>query len=229
MDGRRIEIQSAATATGNGRNLGVMDWAHVIFSVTGTFVGTITFEGTLDGANWTSIQAYNLSDGAVSTTTITTGLYGYSVAGLGDVRARISAYTNGSITVLARGVDEVPGLSSSGMIRSTATETAAIINGANLSGEIDFRSFSMMTIHMPAAWTPASMGFKVSTESGGTFIPLYDENGNLVQITSPAVDKAYVAPAELAAVRFVKLWSQNGSGTNTNQGAARTLEVDLKA
>ena len=105
MYGDRKQIQAAATATGNGKNFGVFDWAHVVFSVTGTFAGTITFEASLDGSNWTSIEVYKLSDGVVSTTTTTTGLFRCCVAALGDVRARISAYTSGSITVLARGVD----------------------------------------------------------------------------------------------------------------------------
>lgn len=108
MDGYRSEIQSAAAATGNGKNLGVMDWAHVVFSVTGTFSATITFEGTLDGTNWSAVEVYKRSDGVVSTTTTATGLYACNVAALGDVRARISAYTSGSITVLARGVDVSP-------------------------------------------------------------------------------------------------------------------------
>ena len=107
--------------------------------------------------------------------------------------------------------------------------TLTIANGANLSDALDFRLFSMLTVLMPAAWTAASIAFKVCSTNGGTYLPLYDDNGNLVQIDSPAVDKAYAAPPAVAGAIWVKLWSQNGSGTNTNQGAARSLIVDVKS
>lgn len=94
---------------------------------------------------------------------------------------------------------------------------------------IDMRHKSMLVVHMPSAWTSASIGFKVSSSETGTFLPLYDDNGNLVQIDSPSASQAYVAPAALAAALWVKLWSQNGSGTNTAQAADRTFTVDLKA
>lgn len=114
--------------------------------------------------------------------------------------------------------------------RKSQTQTVNIANGANLSTEIiDLRDESMLIVHMPAAWTAASIGFKVASEYAGTYLPLYDDNGNLVQIDAPAVDCAYVAPAEVAACRFVKLWSQDGAAANTNQGAARALVIDKKA
>jgi hypothetical protein len=112
--------------------------------------------------------------------------------------------------------------------RDHTTVDVTIANGASLSQAIDFRQFSLMTVRMPATWTAASIGFKVSDTAGGTFSPLYDDGGSLVQISSPTANNAYVAPAEVAAGHWVKLWSQNGSGSDTNQAAARTLAVDLK-
>ena len=112
MYGTREAIQSAETATGDGELFNATKFAHAVLQVTGTFVGTITFEGSVNGADWIAIQVHNLTNGAVSTTTTTIGLYGCSLAGLGDVRARISAYTSGSITVSCRGVEESAGLSS---------------------------------------------------------------------------------------------------------------------
>jgi hypothetical protein len=109
----------------------------------------------------------------------------------------------------------------------TFTITAAIANGAALSDAFRFSRFSSLIIRMPAAWTAASLGFHVSNSQGGTYVPLYDEDGSLVEITSPAVDKAYTAPAALAGAHWVKLWSETG-GSGVNQAAARTLGLDLK-
>ena len=114
--------------------------------------------------------------------------------------------------------------------RKSRTETINIANGGNLSTEIiDMRDYSMLVVNMPAAWTAASIGFKVAPEYAGTYAALYDDNGNLVQIDSPTAASVYSAPAEVAACRFVKLWSQDGAGSNTAQGAARALIVDKKS
>ncbi len=111
--------------------------------------------------------------------------------------------------------------------RRVHTEELAM--ATNLSDAWDNELFAMGNVRMPATWTAASIGFKVADVLAGTYLPLYDDNGNLVQIDSPTADKAYTFPAEVAAARFVKLWSQDGAGANANQGAARTLYVDLKS
>jgi len=79
----------------------VGDLASLVMQVVGTFVGTVTFEATVDQTNWVAIQAVNLNDGSAATTATAPGLYACRVVGLKQVRARISAYTSGSITVAA--------------------------------------------------------------------------------------------------------------------------------
>jgi len=96
-------LQDAATATGTGNTLTVSGYPYTVFQVSGTFVGTIAFQATIDGANWHSILLENLGTGVSATTTTATGLYRAHTVGLGIVRANITAYTSGSITVIARG------------------------------------------------------------------------------------------------------------------------------
>lgn len=112
--------------------------------------------------------------------------------------------------------------------RSSTSNSVTIASSGNLSSALEMSGASGGIIQMPAAWTAASIGFKVCNTVDGTYLPLYDQDGVLVQIDSPAVDKAYTMPTELFGALYVKLWSQNGSGTNTNQGAARTLTVTIK-
>lgn len=104
--------------------------------------------------------------------------------------------------------------------------TVTIANGAALSGVINMEEFTQGIIHMPAAWTAADIGFYVSSEVGGTYLPVSNASG-LVVISGPAVDNAYVLPADIYPARYIKLWS-NTAGSDENQGAARTLIVDLK-
>lgn len=98
-------MQSAATATGNGTALATTDAANgahttLTMQVAGITTATITFEATVDGSNWVAVACTNLNDGTAATTATANGLYRLTCLGLVSVRARISAYTSGTITVI---------------------------------------------------------------------------------------------------------------------------------
>lgn len=95
-------MQTAAAATGNGTPLDMNGYNVALFHVTGTFSATITWEATIDGTNWAAWPATN-SSGAAATTTTATGLYRMDVFAASAVRARISIYGSGSVTVVGRG------------------------------------------------------------------------------------------------------------------------------
>ena len=116
------------------------------------------------------------------------------------------------------------------MLRSARAGSVTIANGAALSGAFALAHHTMGVLYKPATWTAADIGFYVCQQEAGTYMPLYNVNGVLVNITglSTTVVEAYALPAELAGCRYVKVWSQN-SGTSANQGAARVIALDLKA
>lgn len=91
-------LQNAAVATGNGNTLDVSGMSVVAFQTSGTFVGTVVFEGTSDGTNWVSLTCYTLNGVTQTSSSTTARMLRCSVAGIPSVRARISAYTSGSIT-----------------------------------------------------------------------------------------------------------------------------------
>ena len=70
--------------------------------ITGTWVGTITFEASLDGTTWTAINATPASTSTPQTTTTVNGLYRLGPGGFQQFRANMSAFTSGSATVLLR-------------------------------------------------------------------------------------------------------------------------------
>jgi len=99
-------LQNAATAIGDGSALTVTGntiggMATATFQVAGITTATVTFEATVDGSNWIAVQAVNLNSGTAATTATANGLYRLTALGLISVRARISAYTSGTITVTA--------------------------------------------------------------------------------------------------------------------------------
>jgi len=96
-------LQNAAGANGNGASLAVTGAQSVGFSVSGTFNATVNFEGTVDGGtNWISlpVRPANLA-GTVTATTVV-GSFIASAAGLSHVRARISGWSSGTVTVAAQ-------------------------------------------------------------------------------------------------------------------------------
>lgn len=112
--------------------------------------------------------------------------------------------------------------------RESRTQSTTILSGTALSGVLSFYEYAYGIVHMPAVWTAADIGFQVSSELNGTFLPLYDDAGALVEISSPAADQAHAIPVEVLAARFVKLWSQSG-GAGVNQAGDRALSMDMKS
>ena len=112
--------------------------------------------------------------------------------------------------------------------RGVSVKSLTIANGEALTEAFDMQIHAGMTILMPAAWTAANIGFKVCDTEDGTFLPLYDDGGLLVEVQA-AASKAFSVPAELFGASWVKLWSQDGAASDENQGAARTITVLLKS
>jgi hypothetical protein len=97
-------LQLAATGTGNGTAAEctiVSDGGFTTLTVqiTGISGDTITFEGTVDGSNWVAFQFTNLNTGTAATTATADGLYRATVLGLKSVRARVSTWSAGTITI----------------------------------------------------------------------------------------------------------------------------------
>lgn len=99
-----VVMQAAAVATGNGTVMpcisnGDGGMTTLTVQVVGITTATITFEATVDGTNYVAIQFTNLTSGTAATTATADGIYRATVLGLLDVRARVSAWTSGTITV----------------------------------------------------------------------------------------------------------------------------------
>lgn len=106
-------------------------------------------------------------------------------------------------------------------------EASVIIqNGASLSNALDVRPFAGGVLSMPEAWTGASIAFHHSPAYEGTFQPLYDETGGLIEITA-AAGRDIVLPDTLFACSFIKVWSEN-AGAGQAQAATREITISLK-
>jgi hypothetical protein len=102
-------LQAAAVATGNGTVIDVRGIDVLAVDITGTFVGTVTFEGSLDSTtgsdgNFFAVGLKTMADGAAVTSATAAGAFKLPVdaGALAYFRARVSAWTSGTITVKTR-------------------------------------------------------------------------------------------------------------------------------
>ena len=87
----------------NGESVGIA-YRHFLnggvgVQIVGTFVGTLTFEGTINGTDYDDISAEEVGSLAVSTQATTTGLYKFDAVGLKAVRVRATAWTSGTAEI----------------------------------------------------------------------------------------------------------------------------------
>ena len=68
--------------------------------LTGTWVATIQFEGSVDGTNYQALLAKASETGTGVTSATANGIWGVPVSGLRYVRVRASAYTSGTVHVV---------------------------------------------------------------------------------------------------------------------------------
>jgi len=72
--------------------------------ITGTWVGTLTFELSIDGTNFVAVQAQNVTTAVIATTTTANGIFKFDAVGALVVRVRATAWTSGDATVTLVGM-----------------------------------------------------------------------------------------------------------------------------
>lgn len=97
-------LQNAAAATGNGTAVDMTGVEAFTLSISGTFVGTVSFEGTIDDTNWfaVALSTFGATPAAVTSATAAGQWALFNNVALSQFRARISAYTSGNVTAQSR-------------------------------------------------------------------------------------------------------------------------------
>lgn len=102
-------LQSGATASGNGTAMSVAGLSSAIFTVNCSVAcsggTTINLEGTADNTNYVALSAIQVGTATIAGTITNQGttitLWQIPIGALQSIRARISAYSAGTITVTA--------------------------------------------------------------------------------------------------------------------------------
>ena len=179
--------------------------------LSGTWVGTVTFEGSNDGTNWTSVNAVAATTSQPQPTATVNGLYRLTPGGLMQLRANMTAFTSGSATVSMRASAGAGGFFANQILPTkitdgTNTATIKAASTAAVAGD----SPLVVTMHPSTAATPVNVSAALPV--GSNKIGSVDINADpdtLASGTISTTDIVVAAPSGTGA--FVSGTSTSGS------------------
>lgn len=123
----------------NGETINVSNYGIVAIRITGTFDATVSFLGAIMSTGYDFINAKKIDDGRVMPSTKERGTYLIDCRGLSYIQARVTSYTSGAVTVVAKAYSyasvefEVPERLTTFSRRSTlpANETEILIKSVD--------------------------------------------------------------------------------------------------
>lgn len=108
-------------ATNDTLAFDVGEASTAIVNVTGTWSGTISWQGTTDGSTWFAISAATLPTGSVVASTTANGQFRLSISGLYRARAIATSIASGTASLAFSGSGGADPLAISGMTLTSVT------------------------------------------------------------------------------------------------------------
>ena len=97
-----ITASGSLTAAAQTVSLALSGQSGAVVQISGTWVGTITFEGTVNGTNFDPINGVFSASSTPKTTATVNGLYRITPAGLASMRVNMTAFTSGTAVISIR-------------------------------------------------------------------------------------------------------------------------------
>lgn len=193
-------LNDAVTVTG------IDGLATAGIAVSGTWVGTVSFEGSEDGITYHALLAQNRISNLLATTTTANGYWVLNVSGLKSYRAKMTVYTSGAATIALQ-TTVGPGLA-----RTLTTLTGAT-DGTHIGNVGDRLKVDSLVTIVPAPSTfgaifrRAEVTIAAKTETDLTGVTYTVPSGKTFVLTS--VNSNYDSQTPVV-VRFKK--QTGGSG-----------------
>ena len=170
-----LTMQNAVTANGNGTTLNVNEYATAVLEIRGTFSATINFECSIDDTNWYPVLATK-NDGIISSSCSTAGLYEIKVAAWKSIRARVSGYVSGNVTV----VGKVSPLVNAEKSMQLTGSLPSLVAGSQIIGKVGIdqttpgvtNSISVSTKKLAVAYSSVSQVLNVAASGGSVTVSI---------------------------------------------------------
>lgn len=191
VTGTSASVQGTAGALNASVELTVAGAAGAAVQVSGTWVGTLTFQSTINGTDWVTHNGTVYGGASVTNVSTTTanGAWAFRVAGAQKIRATMTAYTSGTATIDIRAATSVGGTASEGLSTQpiSGNVTATGVAGAAAAGAT-------------ASGNPVQVGLVAATAiqtartAGQIVIPAADKIGRGVGANEQIRDLTNMAP-----------------------------------
>jgi len=148
------------------------------FVTTGTLVGTITPEVTVDGTNWLATSVYTMTAGTAptrsATVTLNTSFVLEIPAGVKSARIRVSAFTSGSSTgtLIATASSGSRGAVPVQAVSGTVTANAGTGTFATDPVDEDARVLGRVKVHDGTDTALVTAGGLLQVDASGTTVPI---------------------------------------------------------
>jgi hypothetical protein len=200
-DSGDIDANDESVLISNAQGAGTLG-----LQVTGTFTGTIVVECSIDNSNYQAIRITPTNSTTAATSLTSTGVWTGAVAGCRRIRARSTAWTSGTATVVLLGTTTGGGASSGaagGGANAAASATGSTVpadasyTGINVGGNlIGVTGVSAGSHRAPAVAIVDSSGNQISSfgGSGGTSVAEDVASAN-ADLGTPAFARRTATPA----------------------------------
>lgn len=197
-------------------------FSSYIVMLSGTWVGSIQIQASLDNATWSSISALNSNAGGAVQTVTSNGTYYTAGGGYPFLRVVSTLWTSGSASVT------ITGMISTGAVRPVQLDATSLVASAVQSGTWNITNISG-TVSLP---TGASTSANQSTEI--TSLQLIDDlphaqnaalskgvpiMGQLDDTSTTAATEDNVSVARITAQRALHTNLRNNAGTEIGTSA----------
>lgn len=92
----------SSSCDGEGETINTSSFTTAVIQVCCTFSGTVTFKSSVDGINFDAMECTSTADATTTALTATSrGQWRCNVVGFNKLRAEVSGYVSGTITVTA--------------------------------------------------------------------------------------------------------------------------------
>ncbi len=193
------DLKVAQDVTG----LSCAGYGGVAIQATGTFVGTLSFEGSTDNENFRALLVTPSNSATQVSSSTGVGLWFANVTGLLTIRVRMSAYTSGTASVRLKASESSPtappgsgggggGGTSSNFgdpFPATGTASGFIDNSGNMAGgTLDASGYLKVNVAAGGGAGGTSSTFGAAFPATGTAIGVADPDGNMHALSAETFD-----------------------------------------
>lgn len=134
----------------------------VAVQATGTWVGTLEFQGSVDGTNYTTLRGYPVGGGSYASETSANGAWTALTSGLLYFRVRATSWTSGSATVTLNPT-------AAGVVPDVVRAVGSTFGEVQVSGTMDLSSATLAS--MGNLVCTAAESHRLSLSTTPTIIP----------------------------------------------------------